>query len=97
MIDGAPVGGIADLFADPTSVSVGPFLSGQTGIASFGTPIPSAPGPAAFASIGIEHTFTLTPGDRATFTSSFVVAVPSAGALSVFGVAGLFGARRRRS
>lgn len=96
MIDGVAVGGIADLLGG-VSVPVGPFLSGTTGPASFGNPIPSAPGPAAFTTIGIEHTFTLTPGDRATFTSSFVVVVPSAGALSVFGVAGVFASRRRRA
>lgn len=97
MIDGVPVGGIADLFGHLTSASAGPFGSGSVGVAQFGAPIPSAPGPAAFSTIGIMHTFTLTPGDRATFTSSFVVAVPSAGALPLLGIAGMLGARRRRA
>lgn len=97
MIDGVPVGGIADLFGHPTTATAAAFASGTVGTAQFGSPIPSAPGPAAFSTIGILHTFTLTPGDRATFTSSFVVQVPSAGALPILGIAGLFGTRRRRA
>lgn len=94
MIDGATV---ASLFAAPSSVAAGAFGSNSTGGASFGNPIPSAPGPQALASIAILHEFTLTPGDRATFTSSFVVQVPGPGGMALMGIAGLIGARRRRA
>ena len=93
LIDGNPV---ATLLDSPFSQSVGAFQSGVIGPASFGDPIPSMPGPPVLDSIGITLSFTLTPGDSASFTSIFVVEVPGPGALAVFGFAGLFARRRRR-
>lgn len=69
-IDGATV---ASLYGDPTSVAAGAFLSANLPTASFGTPIPSQPGPAALTDIGIRLKFSLSPGDSASFTSNFVV------------------------
>jgi len=96
LIDGAEVGEPAKLFDDPTTTGlVGAGLSPSLGSESFGTPIPSAPGPAVSSSIGIRFEFSLTPGDRATFTASFFV-IPAPGAAGVFAIAGLVGVRRRR-
>jgi hypothetical protein len=47
-----------------------------------GLPGPTLPGPAANSTIGIEHRFSLSAGDQATYNSSFqVVAVPEPGAI----------------
>jgi hypothetical protein len=87
----------------PTSVTVGSFLSGTLGPATFGTPIPSLPGPPALTSIGIRLDFTLTAGDSATFSSVFVVEPvpePATMALGSMGFALVVGGacyRRRRS
>jgi len=86
----------------PTSLTVGSFLSGTLGPASFGLPIPSLPGPAALTSIGIRLDFSLTPGDSATFSSVFVVnpiPEPTTMALGSMGFALVVGGacyRRRR-
>jgi len=63
-----------------------------------GLPGPTIPGPAAAASIGIRHQFTLSAGDIASFTSFFVVEPvpePGTGALLAFGLLGLVYQRRR--
>ena len=55
-----------------------------------GLPGPSISGPAAINTISILNTFTLTPGDRVTFSSFFVVQavnVPEAGTMVMLGVA----------
>lgn len=41
---------------------------------NFGAPVPSAPGPSAFETIGIRHQFVLSGGDQATFvfTTTFM-------------------------
>ena len=93
-IDGADV---LPLFPDPNSLSV-PFAGGSASEStSAGLPGPTIPGPNALTSIGIKHEFTLTAGDRATFTSFFVVnAVPEPGSLSLLAVGGLIMAFRRR-
>jgi hypothetical protein len=58
--------------------------------AGAGLPGPTIPGPGAATSIGIKHQFSLTPGDRATFTSFFVVVpVPEPSSLGLLGIAGL--------
>jgi len=100
-IDGGPVG---TLLPDPSSISSGAFLSANflspPNTLAFGTPIPSAPGPAALASIGINLEFTLTPGDSASFTSIFVVEPipePNTFALVALGLVGLAARRGRRS
>jgi len=97
LIDGVAVGGIADLLNFDSSVSVAGFGSGSTGFEDFGTPIPSAPGPAVLNSIGITLQFDLTDGDAVSWTSVFVVnVVPTPGAGALFGLAGFAAIRRRR-
>jgi hypothetical protein len=98
LIDGMPVAG-ATLLNDPySSPSVG--FAGNTvniSAANFGLPGPSFPGPDVSGSIGINLTFTLTPGDSAAITSFFVVEpVPAPAALALLGIAGCIGSRRRR-
>jgi hypothetical protein len=98
-IDGTPV---LSLFSNPYSKSV--IFAGQTVTAkdSAGLPGPSLPGPIANATIGITHHFSLTPGDRLSVTSFFVVeAIPEAGSVTMVSivlasVAGVAGYRRRR-
>ena len=93
-IDGATA---LPLFIDPYSLAV-PF--GTNGATQFaGAPPPGTlPGPAALLTIGIEHRFSLTPGDSATFNSFYqIVAIPEPGTglLLVFGLGAL--ALRRRA
>jgi hypothetical protein len=98
LIDGASV---ATLLPAPVALSAGPFLSGVVGPADFGTPIPSAPGPALTTDMGIELKFVLSPGDTATLNGVFVVEPvpePSSVILALLGLAcGLFVVRRRRA
>ena len=62
------------LYVDPSSVTVGAFLSGNLSpFESFGVPIPSFPGPAVASTIGIRFQFDLTGFDRATASGTFVV------------------------
>lgn len=92
MIDGSPV---LPLYSDPNSWSV--TFAGETvniPAISTGLPGPTIPGPAAFSSIGIHHTFTLTPGDRVAATSFFVV-TPEPATLSLL-LFGVFALKRRR-
>jgi len=72
-LDGVPYD---TLLPSDSSVTLA-FGSGSTGADSFGLPGLTQPGPAVSTSIGIQLTFTLTPGDSASFTSRFeVVPVP---------------------
>ena len=97
LIDDLAVGGVADLHNFDSSVSVVGFGSNSTGFEDFGTPIPSAPGPAVNTNIGITLQFDLTPGDSASWTSNFVVnVVPTPGSAAVLGLAGFAAIRRRR-
>jgi len=87
------------LFPDVKTLTV-PFGGGSASdTTSAGLPGPTIVGPAsALTSIGIKHTFSLTTGDRATFTSFFrVEPVPEPACLSllVLGGAALVWRRRR--
>jgi len=87
---------VADLHNFDSSVGLVGFGSESTGFEDFGTPIPSAPGPAVLSSIGITLQFDLTEGDSVSWTSNFVVNIPAPGAGMVFGLAGIAAIRRRR-
>jgi len=95
-IDGVNV---LPLFSHLKTINV-PFAGGSASDStSAGLPGPTIPGPNALTSIGIEHQFSLTAGDRATFTSFFdVVAapVPEPGSLSLLAIGGLMLLYRRR-
>lgn len=71
-IDGT---GVLPIYTHPYSLSASAFGGETVNIAAVnsGLPGPSIPGPAATNSIGITHTFSLTPGDSVSFTSFFVV------------------------
>ena len=89
---------VLPLFSSPKTMIV-PFAGGSTNDStSAGLPGPTIPAGSA-TSIGIQHQFSLTPGDRATFTSFFtaVNAIPEPGSLSLLAIGGLmFVCRRRR-
>ena len=94
-IDGVNV---LPLFPNPTAVN-SPFAGGSSSVsANAGLPGPTIAGPDVLTSIGIEHEFSLTPGDRATFTSFFVVAnaIPEPASLSLLAIGGLMLLYRRR-
>lgn len=96
-IDGATVETLLD---DPYNLAAGTFLS-SVDSASFGNPIPSQSGPQALSTIGLRFDFNLSAGDRAAFTSVFVVEpnpVPLPATAWLFGsaVAGLIGLRAKR-
>jgi hypothetical protein len=96
-IDGSAV---QSLYPHAQSFGSGAFLSGNIPNVAFGTPIPSAPGPAVLFNIGIVLDFVLTPGDSASFTSNFVVQPvpePSTAALVALGLGALALVRRQRS
>jgi len=52
-------------------------------------------GPAVISTIGIRNAFMLTPGDNASFTSTFFI-IPTPGTLALVGLAGVAAIRRRR-
>lgn len=95
LINGAVV---QTMYATPASgLTLGGL--GSTGSSqTFGTPIPSAPGPIGITatSIGIHLHFSLTPGDQFSMTSVFVI-IPGPGALALLSIGMMFGRRRRMS
>jgi hypothetical protein len=77
------------LHNDPTSVTAPAFDTATIPAANFGAPIPSLVGGAALNSISIQLRFTLTPGDSAVISSSFVVdPVPEPTGLLALGLLG---------
>jgi hypothetical protein len=94
-IDGVDV---LPLFSHLKTINV-PFAGGSASDStSAGLPGPTIPGPNALTSIGIKHQFSLTPGDRATFTSFFVVnPVPEPSSLSLLAIGVLMVLRRRKA
>ncbi len=98
LFDGLIDGGSAlSIITSPYSFSA-PFAGGTSNIpaTNVGLPGPTIPGPAALSTIGINHTFTLTPGDTVALTSFFIV-VPEPASLGLMACgAVLIGLRRQR-
>jgi PEP-CTERM motif len=80
-------------------VTVNPSSTANVTAIDFGSPIPSLLSGPATGTIGIQLHFTLTPGDTAVLSSSFVVdPVPEPASLAAIGLAGAaLLLRRRRS
>ncbi len=94
LIDGV---GTLPIITAPYSFSA-PFAGGTANIpaTNVGLPGPTIPGPAVLTSIGINHTFTLTPGDTVALTSFFLV-VPEPASLGLMACGILvMGLKRRR-
>jgi hypothetical protein len=92
IVDGSTVGSLLDPLDLTVAVPGGGATSGPD---SFGIPPGSLAGPPLDTDFGAVFSFTLTPGDSASFTSSFLI-TPAPGALALFGAAAVLGSRRRR-
>ncbi|MGA9032856.1 MAG: PEP-CTERM sorting domain-containing protein, partial [Sulfuricaulis sp.] len=91
-------GNVARTLWDPTTSFTAPFASTSSST-YFGFPTREAAPESIDSNIGILITFSLTPGDSASFTSNFdVVPVPVPAAVWLFGsgLLGLFGLSRRK-
>ena len=75
-----------NLYSSPFTLSVATGGGTNSATQSFGVFPGSVPGPAVAGFLGIQHVFTLTPGDTATFNSTFHVIVPEPGALALLGL-----------
>lgn len=98
-IDTVAVGASA-LYSPAYSLTAGSPGGTNSQTQSFGVFPGSVAGPAVVGFIGIQHTFSLTAGDRATFDSTFhLIPVPEPGtlALATIGLAGIGIMGRRRS
>jgi hypothetical protein len=85
------------LLQDPFSASAGgPLQSAPVGPADFGIPAWVPASQAVDSSIAIFLSFDLTPGDSASFTAIYEVAVPGPGALPFLAMGLLIRRRRRR-
>ena len=75
-----------------------PFQSGNFAAESFGSmpTLPSAPGPNIDFNMGIALQFTVGAYDTASFSASFVAAIPGPGPIALAGIAGLAQRSRRR-
>ncbi len=93
-IDLVAVTPTTDLFAAPFSLPAPPGGTASATL-SFGAFPGSVPGPAVAGFIGIQHTFSLSPGDRATFNSTFHLIVPEPGTLLLLGASLVLLAVRR--
>jgi hypothetical protein len=87
------------IYSDPFSYNEpNAFQNSNFAAVNWGTPIPSAPGPAVAANIRIRLDFILTGNDSASLTSNFVVVPvpePATGLMLALGL-GALALRRRR-
>lgn len=87
---------ISTLFNNPFDVTRTEAGSSSLGADSFGSPIPSLPGPDLGSDLRITFSFLLGANSSASFTSVFVAQVPAPGAAALLGLAGLAACGRRR-
>lgn len=86
------------LYGDPASYSAGAYGSATIPNVTFGSPIPSLPGPSVAGTIGIKLDFLLTGFDSASITSNHVVVpVPEPQTALLMGLGLAFLASRRRA
>ncbi len=88
LVDGA---GIQQLYPDASQHAAAQGFVGSIPNLPFG---PQA-GPALVGQIGIRNSFELTPGDNASFTSTFNI-IPAPSGIAALGMLGFAAARRRR-
>jgi hypothetical protein len=86
------------IYPDPTVFNAGANASASILEQTFGSPIPSLPGPPVATTIGIQIDFLLTPFDRVRFETGLdVVPEPGTGLLVIVGLLGFAGWRRVRA
>ena len=84
LIDAVKVQGLGSFNATAFG---GPGAFGTISKTSFGTPIPSAIGPAVVSNIGVSFpAFSLTPGDQVEVPFEFVVSAPEPSFASLFAI-----------